>query len=162
MSTEYVHKVICMRKEEWTKEKIEEYVSQGWTLSYDRSNDRYKLAKRIGKKIKSYSLPKRFNEFCSELKEKTVARKPISYWMKKLDEEPLCYIKEEYNLDWLDLENIFEKYVEYKAKELSPEEVARMALYAYIFVKEVIGFTPVQERLNQLELKVFKDMYPTG
>ena len=51
---------------EWTEEKILEFVKQGWTLSWDKTNQKYKLQKRINGKVKSYTLPKKFNEFCSE------------------------------------------------------------------------------------------------
>jgi len=57
-----------MKKMEWSKEKIAGYVSKGWSLSYDKTNDRFKLQKWIKGKVKSYSLPKQFNEFCQELK----------------------------------------------------------------------------------------------
>ena len=56
-----------MIETEWTKEKIEEYIDNGWTLSYDRANDKFKLAKRIGERVKSYSLPRAFNDFCSKI-----------------------------------------------------------------------------------------------
>jgi len=36
---------------EWTEDKILEYIQQGWTLSWDKSNKKYKLQKRINGKV---------------------------------------------------------------------------------------------------------------
>lgn len=67
-----------MKKIEWSEEKIEKFVSDGWSLSYDKTNDRFKLQKWMKGRVKSYSLPKHFNEFCWKLKEelKNQAREP--------------------------------------------------------------------------------------
>ena len=58
-----------MAKIEWSEEKILEFVSEGWSLSYDKANDRFKLQKKVRGRTKSYTLPREFNEFCAELKE---------------------------------------------------------------------------------------------
>jgi len=51
----------------WTEEKILEYIQQGWSLSWDRTNQKFKLLKREGGVVKSYTLPRDFNSFCEKL-----------------------------------------------------------------------------------------------
>lgn len=107
-------------------------------MSYDKTNDRFKLQKRINEKVKSYSLPKRYNEICRKIKDKVFHRKPLSEWFKILDGEPIFILAyKPYELDWWEVEEIFEKYCKEKAKELSPKEVAKMALYAYRVLTEM-------------------------
>lgn len=55
---------------EWREGKILEFVNQGWSLSWDKANQRYKLQKRVNGRVKSYTLPREFNNFCEELKGK--------------------------------------------------------------------------------------------
>jgi len=45
---------------EWSESKIVEFVNQGWSLSWDKTNQRYKLQKRINGRVKSYTLPKEY------------------------------------------------------------------------------------------------------
>lgn len=129
-----------MPRIKWSEEKIKEYISKGWTLSYDKSNDRFKLQKRVKGKVKSYSLPKGYNEICRKIKDEVFHGRPLSEWFKILDREPILSLTyKPYGVDWWEVEEIFEKYCEEKAKELSPKDVARMALYSYLLLKKSEG-----------------------
>lgn len=101
-----------MARIEWNEEKIEKFVSDGWTFSYDKTNDRFKLQKRINGKVKSYSLPKRYNEICRKIKDEVYHGRPLSEWFKILDKEPIFLLPSE--LSPRDLERLFEKYCEEK------------------------------------------------
>jgi len=96
---------------EWTEEKILEYVQQGWTLSWDRTNQKYKLQKRINGKVKSYTLPRRFNEFCKRLKGESKYL-PIFEDIEK--EQSITKAMEKHYLDEDKIYEVLERYVEWK------------------------------------------------
>lgn len=54
---------------EWNEDKILKFIGDGWSLSWDKTNKRYKLQKRIEGKVKSYTLPRELNSYCGELRE---------------------------------------------------------------------------------------------
>ena len=54
---------------EWNEEKVREYVKAGWTLTFDKSRNRFKLTKRIKGKFKQFNLPRELNAFCRKLKD---------------------------------------------------------------------------------------------
>jgi len=95
----------------WSEEKIVEYVNQGWSLSWDKVNQKYKLQKRINGKVKSYTLPKRFNEFCKRLKEESKYL-PIFEDIEK--GYLITKIMERHNLDEVEIYEVLKKYVEWK------------------------------------------------
>ena len=74
---------------EWSDGKIMELIEKGWTLSYDRTNKRFKLQKRIkvnGKSlVKSYTLPKQFNDFCYLIKLYHELKKKIEELESRID-----------------------------------------------------------------------------
>ena len=57
-----------MKMTEWNEEKVEEYVKAGWTLTYDKRNDNYKLMKKVKGKLRQFNLPRELNDFCCELR----------------------------------------------------------------------------------------------
>lgn len=128
-----------MAKVKWDEGKIEKFVSDGWSLSYDKANDRFKLQKRVKDKVKSYSLPKQFNEFCWKLKEelKLTKGKPLKEIFKTIEDEKTRLV--DLDLSWDKVEKVLEKYCKEKAKNLTPEDVARMALYSYLILKKSGG-----------------------
>lgn len=158
-----------MGKIRWSEKKIEEHVSNGWSLSYDKTNDKFKLQKRMDGKVNSYSLPKQFNEFCWKLKEelKLTKGKPLKEVFKAMEDEkfPLFNFTcvNTFNMDWDTLEKVVEKYCEEKVKELTPKEVVRMALYSYLILKKSGGVGTCEpllfggwamERIDELEKRI--------
>jgi len=74
---------------EWSNNRIMELIEEGWTLSYDRTNKRFKLQKRVkvnGKSlVKSYTLPKQFNDFCYLIKHCQELKKKIEDLKSRID-----------------------------------------------------------------------------
>ena len=145
----------------WSEEEIERYVNSGWSLSYDKKNLRYKLQKRIRGKVKSYSLPKKFNEFCEKLKGEIIHGRTLSEYFKVIEnEKPLIYLAlPPYNLKWDEIDTILREYCKRKAKELTPEQVAEMTLYIYKVLMNTPATSPrrltnlIQEH-KELEIRV--------
>ena len=131
-----------MERKVWSEEEIEKYITEGWSLSYDKTNNKFKLQKRIGKKVKSYTLPKEFNEFCQKLKEEMnlTKGKPLKEIYKIIEKEDfITKLVEEEDLGWENTKKLFEKYCEEKSKKLTPEDVAKMSLYSYFLLKKSGG-----------------------
>ncbi len=126
---------------EWTEEKIIEYVKQGWTLSWDRTNQKYKLQKRINGKVKSYTLPKRFNEFCKRLKDEF---KYLPIFKDIEDGYLIKKIMEKHNLDEIEIYDVLERYVEWK---LNKKDGLKELLY-YLLCR-VINIQEIEDRLNK-------------
>ncbi|WP_148208659.1 hypothetical protein [Archaeoglobus profundus] len=126
---------------EWTEEKIIEYINQGWTLSYDKTNQKYKLQKRINGRVKSYTLPKRFNEFCKRLKEE-FKYLPIFEDIEK--EYSITKVMERHNLDEIEIYDVLWKYVEWK---LNKREGLKELLYDILCKFKAIE--EIEDRLNK-------------
>ncbi len=99
---------------EWTEDKIIEFVNQGWALSWDKTNQKYKLQKRINGKVKSYTLPKKFNEFCRKLKEES---KYLPIFKDIEDGYLIKKIMEKHDIDEIKILDVLERYVEWKLKQ---------------------------------------------
>jgi len=137
---------------EWSEEKILEYVSQGWTLSWDRTNKKYKLQKRINGKVKSYTLPKRFNEFCDKIKEEKLNAKYLKAF-KMLDEGTLITtIMDELNIDEFEIYDIFDKYVNYKLESLDSKEILKKIWYNLLCLQ--YDLEEASSRINNIENRI--------
>ena len=132
---------------EWSEDKILELISQGWTLSYDKTNQKYKLQKRINGKVKSYTLPKRFNEFCDKLKKEKELNKYLEIFS---DIDKGCSVEEiheEYKLSYEEVEKIFRKYVEWKLNRNELADLLAKILYEIRFW-EIWRIFNLEERLD--------------
>jgi len=114
---------------EWSKDKILEYVQQGWTLSWDKTNQKYKLQKRINGKVKSYTLPKEFNEFCKRLKEEKELNKYLDIFKYIEEGASVDEVREKYKLEYEEAERVFKEYVEWKIKENKLDDLLFNILY---------------------------------
>jgi hypothetical protein len=137
---------------EWSEAKIIELVNQGWSLSLDKTNKRFKLLKRINGKVKSYTLPRELNEFCEKLKadlELTKGR-PIAEIFKLIDTEPFHWLRHSEKMSYDELEKLFERYCEEKSKEQTPQDMAKFALYSYLLLKKA-GGVEVEEKILDID-----------
>jgi len=129
---------------EWSESKILEYTQQGWTLSWDKTNQKYKLQKRINGKVKSYTLPKQFNEFCDKIK-----KNELSEYLEIFNEiecgASVEEIRERYNLSYKEIEKIFKKYVEWK---LSKNELGDLLFNIFYELRRVDRLKDIEERLD--------------
>ena len=122
---------------EWNESKILEYVNQGWTLSWDKTNQKYKLQKRINGKVKSYTLPRRFNEFCKRLKGESKYL-PIFEDIEK--EQSITKAMEKHDLNEDKIYEVLERYVEWK---LDKGEIRDLISRIFFEMKEL------EDRLNK-------------
>lgn len=116
-----------------------EYVNQGWTLSWDKTNQMYKLQKRINGKVVSYTLPRKFNEFCKRLKEES---KCIFQFSRK--RYLIKEIMRRHNLDEPKIYDVLKKYVEWK---LSKKDGLKDLLYKVICM--LVDIEDLKDELNK-------------
>ena len=79
---------------EWSRDTIQRYIREGWSLSFDKTNQRFKLQKRVNGRVKSYTLPKEFNELCRMIWEKRINRASIERKIKEFKKELEGYERE--------------------------------------------------------------------
>jgi len=132
---------------EWNEDKILEYVQQGWTLSYDKTNQKYKLQKRINGKVKSYTLPKKFNEFCDRIKKYTSKHSinKIEIFESIDSGYSLKEIQEKYKLCDKCILKLFKEYVEFKIKNDQLKDILAEIFY---------NLKLVEDRLNNASFMI--------
>ena len=133
---------------EWNENKILEFINQGWTLSYDKTNQKYKLQKRINGKVKSYTLPKQFNEFCNRIKKEKELSKYLEIFKDIDSGSTVDEINEKYGLKYIEIEEIFKKYVEWKLNKNELKDLLFIILYELRFY-ELWRIDEIKERLNR-------------